>query len=58
MSSADQFLEQASKEYEAGQVDQALWDRTAARHGGDESMLVAAYLRSRATALLVGALIV
>ena len=51
MSSADEFLEQAAKEYQDGHVDQALWDRTAARHSGDESMLVAAYLRSRATAL-------
>ena len=51
LSSDDPFLEQASKEYEAGNIDQPLWDRTAARHGGDKAMLVAAYLRSRATAL-------
>jgi tetratricopeptide (TPR) repeat protein len=47
----DEFLAAAAKEYEKGQVDQALWARSAAQGAGDESLAIAAYLRARATAL-------
>jgi tetratricopeptide (TPR) repeat protein len=48
---ADEFLAQAAKEYEAGRVEPALWRLAADQGGNDESLVIAAYLRARATAL-------
>jgi len=47
---ADEFVAAAAKEYQDGHVDQALWSR-ASQAGADEALVVAAYLRARATAL-------
>lgn len=47
----DEFLAQAAKEYQEGVIDQALWRRAADQGGNDASLVVAAYLRARATAL-------
>ena len=51
MTTSDEFLAKAAREYQKGHVDQALWRRAADHGGNDESLIVAAYLRSRATAL-------
>lgn len=51
MTSADEFLATAAKEYEAGTIDQALWRRAADQCRGDASLVIAAYLNARATAL-------
>jgi tetratricopeptide (TPR) repeat protein len=51
ITTADEFLAAAAQEYEKGQVDPALWARSTAQSGGDESLAIAAYLRARATAL-------
>lgn len=51
MTSADEFLAAAAKEYEAGTIDQALWRRAADQCRGDASLVIAAYLNARATAL-------
>jgi tetratricopeptide (TPR) repeat protein len=51
MTTLDEFLAQAAREYEAGNIDQALWHRAADQCGDDASLAVAAYLRTRATAL-------
>jgi len=51
MTTSDEFLAKAAKEYQKGHVDQALWRRATDHGGNDESLVVAAYLRSRATAL-------
>src|SRR5258705_7563948 len=51
MTTADKFLASAVKEYEAGHIDQTLWARASAQPGSDKSLVVAAYLRARATAL-------
>jgi tetratricopeptide (TPR) repeat protein len=48
---SDEFLAKATKEYQEGQVDQALWRRAVEQCGQDESLVIAAYLRFRATAL-------
>jgi len=48
---ADEFLAQAAKEYQEGRVDQALWRRAADQGANDASLVIAAYLRARATAL-------
>ncbi len=48
---ADEFLAQAAKEYETGRVEPALWRLAADQGGNDESLVIAAYLRARATAL-------
>ncbi len=48
---ADEFLARAAKEYQEGQVDQALWRRAADQGASDASLVIAAYLRARATAL-------
>ncbi len=48
---ADEFLARAAKEYQEGEVDQALWRRAADQGGNDASLVIAAYLRARATAL-------
>jgi tetratricopeptide (TPR) repeat protein len=51
MRTSDEFLAQAAKEYQEGQVDQALWRRAADQGANDVSLVIAAYLRARATAL-------
>jgi tetratricopeptide (TPR) repeat protein len=51
MTSADEFLATAAKEYEAGTIDRALWRRAAEQCRGDASLVIAAYLNARATAL-------
>ncbi len=51
--SADRFLFKATREYEQGHIDQPLWVRAVAQSRGDEAAAIAAYLRSRATALRV-----
>jgi tetratricopeptide (TPR) repeat protein len=48
---ADEFLAQAAKEYETGRVEPALWRLAAEQGGNDQSLVIAAYLRARATAL-------
>jgi len=50
---ADEYVAQAAKEYQDGHVDQALWSRASLAGGNeaDEALIVAAYLRARATAL-------
>ncbi len=53
VTSADDFLASATKEYEEGHIDPALWARAAAQFGDDKSLVIAAYLRARATALHV-----
>lgn len=53
MSSADELLAVAMKEYEEGHIDPTLWARAAAQSGNDESLVIAAYLSARATALQV-----
>lgn len=50
MTSTDEFLAAAAKEYEEGQIDAALW-RRAEQGGADPALVVAVYLRARATAL-------
>jgi tetratricopeptide (TPR) repeat protein len=50
MTTVDRFLASAAKEYEEGHVDPTLWTR-AAQSGNDESLVIAGYLRARATAL-------
>lgn len=51
MATTDEFLAQAAKEYEAGEIDLALWRRAADLNPRDQSLIIAAYLRARATAL-------
>jgi cytochrome c-type biogenesis protein CcmH/NrfG len=51
MTTADEFLAAAAKEYETGTIDRALWRQAADQHGRDVSLVIAAYLRARATAL-------
>ena len=51
ITTADEFLAKAAKEYKTGNIDQALWRRAVEQGGGDESLVIAAYLRTRATAL-------
>src|SRR6478672_10710445 len=51
MTTADEFLAAAAKEYEAGTIDRVLWRQAADQHGRDVSLVIAAYLRARATAL-------
>jgi tetratricopeptide (TPR) repeat protein len=48
---SDDFLAQAAKEYQEGRIDQALWRRAADQGADDASLVIAAYLRARATAL-------
>lgn len=50
---ADKFLLAATKEYDAGIVDQPLWKRAVAQTGGDRTLATHTYLRARATALRV-----
>ena len=51
ITTTDEFLAKAAKEYKTGDIDQALWRRAMEQGGGDESLVIAAYLRTRATAL-------
>jgi hypothetical protein len=51
MSSADEFLAAATKEYQEGHIEPNLWTRAVAQAGNDEELAIAAYLRARATAL-------
>jgi tetratricopeptide (TPR) repeat protein len=51
ITTSDEFLAKATKEYQEGHVDQALWRRAVEQCGEDESLVIAAYLRFRATAL-------
>jgi len=51
ITTADEFLARAAKEYKTGNIDQALWRRAMEQGGDDESLVIAAYLRTRATAL-------
>jgi tetratricopeptide (TPR) repeat protein len=51
MTTADEFLAAAAKEYETGNIDRVLWRQAADQHGRDVSLVIAAYLRARATAL-------
>lgn len=51
ITTTDEFLAQAAREYKAGAIDQALWRRAADKGGSDASLVIALYLRSRATAL-------
>ncbi len=53
MTSADRFLTEAIREYEAGRIDQPLWARAVVQAEGDETRTIAAYLRARSTALQV-----
>jgi tetratricopeptide (TPR) repeat protein len=46
----DEFLAAAAREYQEGRLDRALW-RRAADQSNDASLVVAAYLRARAAAL-------
>src|SRR5437763_8413713 len=49
----DRFLIAATKEFEAGIVEQPLWVRALAQSSGDRTRGAQAYLRARATALRV-----
>ena len=51
LTTSDEFLAAASREYEAGEIDAALWRRAEEQSRGDASLVIAAYLRARATAL-------
>jgi tetratricopeptide (TPR) repeat protein len=51
MTTVDEFLAAAAKEYEAGKIDQVAWRQAADQCRGDASLAIAAYLRARATAL-------
>jgi tetratricopeptide (TPR) repeat protein len=51
MTTSDEFLAAAAKEYEAGTVDRALWRRAVDQCRNDPSLVIAAYLRARATEL-------
>lgn len=51
LTTTDEFLTAAAKEYEAGEIDAALWRRAGEQSRGDASLVIAAYLRARATAL-------
>jgi tetratricopeptide (TPR) repeat protein len=48
---ADEFLAQAAREYQQGQIDQPLWDITSAQFDHDNTRVVPAYLRIRAREL-------
>jgi tetratricopeptide (TPR) repeat protein len=51
ISTTDEYLAAAAKEYEEGQIDAALWRKAGDQSRGDPSLVIAAYLRARATAL-------
>jgi len=48
---SDVFLASAVKEYQEGHIDPILWARASAQPGDDQSLVIASYLRARATAL-------
>ena len=50
---ADKFLTAATKEFEAGIVDQPLWRRAVEQSGTDRTLATRRYLAARATALRV-----
>src|ERR1700720_2134479 len=50
ITTADEFLAAAADEYQKGRIDPALWRRVADQCD-DASLVIAAYLRARATAL-------
>ncbi|HET9764464.1 MAG TPA: tetratricopeptide repeat protein [Casimicrobiaceae bacterium] len=49
----DKFFIAATKEFEAGIVDQPLWKHAVAQSAGDRTLATNSYLRARATALRV-----
>jgi tetratricopeptide (TPR) repeat protein len=51
ITTTDEFLAAAAREYETGNIDKALWRRAADQCVDDTSLVIAAYLRARATAL-------
>jgi tetratricopeptide (TPR) repeat protein len=51
ITTTDEFLAKAAREYEEGHIDSAVWRRIADQCGNDASLVIAAYLRARATAL-------
>ena len=51
ITTADEFLAMAAREYQEGRIDSALWRRAVDQCGADASLAIAAYLRARATAL-------
>jgi hypothetical protein len=51
ITTANEFLAAAVKEYQEGQVDPVLWRQAGDQSGSDASLVIAAYLRARATAL-------
>jgi tetratricopeptide (TPR) repeat protein len=51
ITTADEFLANAAREYQEGRIDSALWRRAVDQCGADASLAIAAYLRARATAL-------
>jgi tetratricopeptide (TPR) repeat protein len=51
ITTADEFLAEAAREYQKGHINSALWRRAADQCGDDASLVIAAYLRARATAL-------
>ena len=51
VTTSDEFLASAVKEYREGHIDPTLWARASAQSGDDKSLVIAAYLRARATAL-------
>jgi tetratricopeptide (TPR) repeat protein len=51
ITTADEFLIAAAKEYQDRQIDHALWRRAVDQCGGDTASVIPAYLRARATAL-------
>ncbi len=50
---ADPLLEEATREFEAGHIEQPLWVRALAQSGGDAAAAKPAYLRARAASLRV-----
>ena len=53
MSNEERFLAQATREYQAGNVERPLWARAVSQARGDDAKVLEAYLRARATALRV-----
>jgi len=49
----DPLLEEATREFEAGHIEQPLWVRAIAQSGGDPAAAKPAYLRARAASLRV-----
>jgi hypothetical protein len=51
VTTSDEFLDSAVREYREGHIDPTLWARASAQSGDDKSLVIAAYLRARATVL-------